>query len=72
MSWKKYLFKPSSLITFLLALIFIVLAIVTSGNEHVSKDFYEIISSSMKILAGALAGAVAGEKYVEADKDESP
>ena len=65
MGWQEHVFKPSSLITILLVLIFIILAIVSSSQPDVSKDFYEIISSAIKILAGALAGAVAGERYTE-------
>ena len=65
MGWEKYLFKPSSLITVLLLIIVIILAVVASTQPDVNHNFYEIISSTIKVLVGALAGAVAGEKYTE-------
>lgn len=63
MKLQDHLFKPSSMITFLLIVIFVLLAIVTIDGSQNTEKFYEIVSSSIKILAGALAGAVAGEKY---------
>ena len=49
----------------ILVLSVIVLTIVALKQPTVGENFYEIISSLIKILAGALAGSVAGENYAQ-------
>ncbi len=52
------LFKPSSLIAILMFIIFILMAFCPNQ----SQSFYQIAEDAIKVLSGALAGAVAGER----------
>ncbi|MBI2140778.1 hypothetical protein HYU14_07690 [Candidatus Woesearchaeota archaeon] len=61
----EHLFKPSTLISAVILVIFIILAIVASTNPNANTSFFQISQDAIKILVGALAGAVAGERYVQ-------
>ena len=65
MTWYKHLLKPSVLITALLVLLVVILGIVSYNQPNVNDNFYDIMGSSIKVLSGALAGAIAGEKYTD-------
>ena len=60
--WNKILeklFRPSSLITIILILVIIKLP---RGDSQIDENVVAIYADAIKILAGALAGAVAGEQ----------
>ena len=62
---KEMFFKPSTLITLVIIIVFIILALVASMKPDANNAFFNVSTDAIKILVGALAGAVAGEKYVE-------
>ena len=68
MSVSEHIFKPSTMITILIVFIFTIMAFVAVFSPEANSSFFEIAKDSIKILCGALAGAVAGEKYVEKEK----
>jgi len=61
-------FKPSTLITGVIVIIFIIMAIVASTAPNANDSFFDICADAIKILCGGLAGAIAGEKYAEKEK----
>lgn len=54
--------RISTMIALLLGLDLILLALV-SLNDNVNIEIIKIFSDVAKLLAGALAGAIAGERY---------